>query len=204
MDTLEALASWNRRHANPVAAVPLREIAARQGAQLRKVGSTGRKSAERVTMEARVAAVRVTQAAPAPTARPAVASVNPGRLTFRQVDALAAQVPVGYYCLPRTRPSESGATVTFFKVSKFRGGHRIVQLVGGVGAYAEQSLRLEFQAFALRHILEDVAAAAALYGREAKECGFCRGLGRHSPLTHERSRKAGYGQHCADKYGLPW
>lgn len=182
---------------------PLRNVAAQQAAMLRAAGSTGRKSASQQRMEARVAAVRAAQQAPAPVARPAVASVGE-RPTFKQVDAMAAEVPVGYYCLPRTTPSSNGATVTFFKVHKFRGGHRIVQLVGGVGDYTEQPLRLEYQFFALKHIGENVAAAAALYGQEAKECGFCRGMGRHSPLTHERSRKAGYGQHCADKYGLPW
>jgi hypothetical protein len=132
-----------------------------------------------------------------------VASVG-SRPTFKQVDELAMTVPVGVYALPRKAPSSTGSMLTFFRVHKFRGGRRIVQLAGGVGAYTEIPLKLEHQYFALTHIAEDVAAASALYGKEAKECGFCRGRGRHSPLTHVRSLAAGYGQHCADKHGLPW
>jgi hypothetical protein len=218
MDTMTSISTWRSRQTmaddldsqgrrrnsdrTPVAAVALRDIAARQGAALRAVGSTGRTPAAQ-RMAERVAAVRAAQNAPAPVARPAVASVGE-RPTFKQIDARAAEVPVGMYCLPRTRPSESGNMVTFFKVHKFRGGHRIVQLVGSVGDYTERTLSADEQWAALGHILDNVAGAAAMYGREAKECGFCRGQGRHSPLTHERSRKAGYGQHCADKHGLPW
>lgn len=182
---------------------PLREVAAEQGRALRSVGSTGSRSAARQQMQARVDAVRTAQNAPAPVARPAVASVGE-RPTFKQVDAMAADLPIGYYALPRTTPSSSGNMVTFFKVHKFRGGHRIVQLVGAPGDYQEQPLRLELQFFALKHIGEDVAAAASLYGREAKECGFCAANGRRSVLTNDRSRKVGYGETCATKYGLPW
>lgn len=184
---------------------PLRDVAREQAAALRSVGSTGTRTAARDRMQARVDAVREVQGAPAPAARPAVASVgNPNRPTYKQINDRVARVPVGMYCLPRTRPSSNGNMVTFFKVHKFRGGHRIVQVIGGVGDYTEQPLPVAAQWAALGHILENVAGAAALYGQEAKECGFCRGMGRHSPLTQERSRKAGYGQQCADKHGLPW
>lgn len=182
---------------------PLREVAAQQGAALKRIGSTGARDARLAEMQAKVEQVRTALAAPAPVARPAVASVGE-RPTYKQIDARAAEVPVGFYCLPRTRPSSTGSTVTFFKVHKFRGGHRIVQLVGSVGDYTERTLTVNEQWAALGHILENIAGAASLYGQEAKECGFCRGQGRHSPLTHERSRAAGYGQTCADKHGLPW
>lgn len=181
---------------------PLREVAREQAAALRSVGSTGRRSADRATMQARVDAVRAAQAAPAPQAKPAVASVGE-RPTFKQIDAMAAEIPVGFYALRRHTATASG-DVTFFRVHKFRGGHRIVQLVGGVGAYTERPLKAEHQYFALKHIGENLTAAASLYGQESNECGFCAAQGRHSPLTHERSRKAGYGQHCAEKHGLPW
>jgi hypothetical protein len=224
MDTLEALTTWNARNARPVTgpadlldrqgrgynndrtpvgAVALREVAARQAQMLRAAGATGRKTATETRIAAAVEAVRTTQNAPAPVARPAVAAVG-DRPTYKQIDARAAEVPVGMYCLPRTRPSSTGSMVTFFKVHKFRGGHRIVQLVGSVGDYTELPLKVEAQWAALGHILDNVAGAAALYGQEAKECGFCRAQGRHSPLTHERSRAAGYGKACADRHGLPW
>jgi hypothetical protein len=188
----------------PVTAVALRDVARRQADALRAVGSTGRKTPAAERMAERVAAVRAAQNAPAPVARPAVASISSDRPTFKQVDARAAEVPVGMYCLPRTRPSESGNMVTFFKVHKFRGGHRIVQLVGSVGDYTERPLKIEEQWAALGHILANVAAAASLYGREAKECGFCAANGRRSVLTNDRSRTVGYGETCANKYGLPW
>lgn len=230
MDTLTNLATWNsrngasrqemadnldgqgrRRNSDRTTGAdrvtqgsrPLREVAREQAATLRSVGSTGTRADARRSMQARVDAVRAAQGAPAPQAKPAVASVGE-RPTFKQINERAARVPVGMYCLPRTRPSSNGNMVTFFKVHKFRGGHRIVQVIGGVGDYTEQPLPVEAQWAALGHILEDVAASAALYGREAKECGFCRGMGRHSPLTQERSRAAGYGRACADKHGLPW
>lgn len=182
---------------------PLREVAREQAAALRSVGSTGSRADARRSMQTRVDAVRTAQAAPAPVARPAVASVGT-RPTFKQVDARAAEVPVGMYALPRTRPSSNGNMTTFFKVHKFRGGHRIVQLVGAPGDYQELPLKVEEQWAALGHILENVAAAASLYGREAKECGFCAANGRRSVLTNDRSRAVGYGQSCAEKHGLPW
>jgi hypothetical protein len=220
MDTMTNLRTWNDRQAmadnldsqgrrrnsdrTTMAdlARPLREVAREQAALLRSVGSTGTRTAARADMQARVDRVRAAQAAPAPVARPAVASVT--RPTYREADALAVRVPVGMYCLPRTRPSTNGNMVTFFKVHKFRGGHRIVQLVGSTGNYTELPLPVPAQVAALGHILKNVAAAASLYGREAKECGFCAANGRRSVLTNDRSRAVGYGQTCANNLGLPW
>ncbi len=48
-------------------------------------------------------------------------------------------------------------------------------------------------------IAADPQAAAARYGLEFKQCGMCG-----SPLSHERSRKAGYGHDCAAKHGWAW
>lgn len=223
MDTMANLRTWNDRQTmadnldqqgrrrngdytrTADMGTPLRDVAARQGAAFRNALATGRQTPAQQDMAAKVAAVKAAQGARTPQARPAMASVGAAdRPTFKQVDALAATVPVGFYALPRREASTSGNTVTFFKVHKFRGGHRIVQVVGSVGAYVEQPLKLELQYFALKHIAENVAGAAALYGQEKAECGFCRAKGRHSPLTQERSRKAGYGQQCAETNGLPW
>ena len=173
---------------------PLRDVAREQAAALRSVGSTGRRSAARAQMQARVDAVRATQNAPAPVARPAVAAVGE-RPTFKQVDALAKSIPTGMYALPRKNPSGTGNTITFFKIHEFRGGHRIVQLVGSVGAFAEQPLPLQLQFFALKHIEEDAKAAAVLFGKETNTCGRCG-----SPLTNDASRARGLGPKCARAY----
>lgn len=194
-NTLYALSTWRERNGK----APLREVAAAQAERLRAVHAP---AAPRPLspVQQRVAAVRAaapTHTAPAPI-------VYAERPTYKQADELAASVPVGLYALPRTTPSASGNLLTFFKVHKFRGGHRIVQLVGSVGDYLERPLPVAHQVFALTHIAEDIAAAAALYGKEAKICGFCAARGRTSPLTHIRSLAAGYGEDCAKKYGLPW
>lgn len=41
--------------------------------------------------------------------------------------------------------------------------------------------------------------AARAYGRATNECCFCQ-----QPLDDQRSILAGYGSHCAKKFGLPW
>ncbi len=173
----------------------LRTIAAQQAQALRGALATGRKTPKQQEMEARVQAVKIAQGARTPEARPAMASVGaPDRPTFKQVDALAKTIPTGMYALPRREASAAGNTVTFFKIHAYRGGHRIVQVVGSVGAFAEQPLALHLQFFALKHIAEDAKAAAVLFGRETNTCGRCG-----SPLTSDTSRAAGIGPKCASK-----
>lgn len=51
----------------------------------------------------------------------------------------------------------------------------------------------------LRKLVDDPVGYAAEYGRTVGSCCFC-GL----TLTTRRSKDAGYGPVCADKWGLPW
>lgn len=210
MDTLTSIRTWRdrqqmadnldnqgrRRNSDrtPVTAVPLRDVAARQGAALRGALATGVKTQKQREIEARIADVKARHGAVTPVARPAVASVGT-RPTFKEVNDLAASIPTGMYALPRKEASTSGNTVTFFKIHEFRGGHRIVQLIGSVGAFAEQPLALELQFFALTHIKENAKAAAVLFGKETNTCGRCG-----SPLTNDASRARGLGPKCARAY----
>jgi len=201
-DTLYALQTWRERNGLR----PLRDVAAEQAARLRAVhaprpeisrNTGGRAATGRSVVADRIAAVRAdSRYAPAvPAARPApVAMVTP-RERFAEADRLAASVPVGLYALPRREASSAGNTVTFFKVHPYRGGHRIVQLLGSIGSFAERPLPVEHQIFALRHIAEDARSASTLFGRETSTCGVCG-----SPLTNETSRKAGIGPKCARKF----
>jgi len=71
------------------------------------------------------------------------------------------------------------------------------------GVFAENT-RLPFRMLqSVRDLLERLAADAAKvaseYGRLTGNCAFC-GL----KLTDARSTAVGYGQICADHYGLPW
>lgn len=175
---------------------PLREVAAEQAERLRT--ATGRPAANtavRERVEAQVAALRADRrwAGPTRTAPRPVAVVE--RPSYKVADELATQVPAGLYALPRKEASSAGNTVTFFKVHPFRGGHRIVQLLGSIGAFTERPLPVQHQVFALTHILEDAKAAAVLFGRETATCGMCG-----SPLTNDASRKAGIGPKCARKF----
>jgi hypothetical protein len=193
-DDLDSQGRRRNSDRTPVAAVALRDVARRQAAALRTVGSTGPTPAAQ-RMAERVAAVRTAQNAPAPVARPAVAAVDPNRPTYKEVNDLAASIPTGMYALPRKAASSAGNTVTFFKIHPFRGGHRIVQLIGSVGAFAEQPLPLPLQFFALKHIAENAKAAAVLFGKETNTCGRCG-----SPLTNDASRARGLGPRCARAY----
>lgn len=150
-----------------------------------------------------VAAGRTTTPTPAP--RPQVTTTPAPRLGYAEVDALLLQVPVGRYALPKVNPTPDN-DITFFEIvaNKRTGKHLVRMLVGSVGDFEHRPMPLNHQFFAAKHILEDVASAASLYGKKAKACGFCAANGRFSPLTHKRSRAAGYGKDCAEKHGLPW
>lgn len=174
---------------------PLRTVAARQGAALRSVGSTGTRSAARADMQARVDAVRAEQNAPAPTARPTVASVGTD-ITFKMINDLAKTVPAGFYALPKREGATNANQPTYhFKIHPFRGGHRIVMVTGGVGAFVEVPMKKGWQWVALQKIAADPKAAAVLFGRETGTCGRCS-----SPLTDVKSRERGLGPHCARQY----
>lgn len=214
MGTMDMIRTWNDRQVmadnldsagrrrnsdrTRVADVPLRDIAARQGAALRAVGSTGRRTPAADRMAERVAAVRAAQGAPAPVARPAVASVSTtdGRPTITEVNALAKSVPTGYYALPRRDDATTGSQpIYYFKIHEYRGGHRIVMVTGGVGAFVEIPMKLKWQLRALQGIAADAKAAAIRFGRETGTCGRC-----HSPLTDAKSREYGLGPKCRKAY----
>jgi hypothetical protein len=215
MDTLTSIRTWNdrqtaadnldnqgrRRNSDRTGmadmGTPLRTIAAQQGAALRSVGSTGRKTPAQVEMEARVAAVRAEQNAPAPAARPAVASVGaPARPTFKQINDLSASIPTGFYALPKRPDATNANQPTYhFKIHKFRGGHRIVMVTGGVGHFVEIPMKTAWQWVALQKIAADPKAAAVLFGQETGTCGRCG-----SPLTNATSRAYGLGPDCRKAY----
>jgi hypothetical protein len=158
--------------------------------------STGTRSARLAEMEAKVAEVRAMQNAPTPVARPAVAAVSPHRPTFKQIDALAASIPTGFYALPRREDAPAGGQPTYhFKIHAYRGGHRIVMVTGGVGAFVEIPMKAAWQWTALQKIAAGPKAAAVLFGRETGTCGRCG-----SPLTNDASRARGLGPRCARAY----
>lgn len=112
------------------------------------------------------------------------------QISFATVDTLAVKVPTGRYALPKVNPTEDN-DVTFFEVREFRGGHRIQMLIGAPGQFRTQTLKLALQFYALTHLLEDLVAATALFGRKTETCGRCE-----SPLTNKRSRERGLGDDC--------
>ena len=113
-------------------------------------------------------------------------------INFVVVDELAKTVPVGFYALPMTSPTTNN-DVTFFEVREFRGGHRITMVIGAPGSFRVQTLKLNLQYHALRHIAEDLVAASALFGHKTRTCGRCK-----SPLTRTDSRERGMGRDCWD------
>lgn len=174
---------------------PLRDVAAEQGAMLRAAVATGRRTPAQVEMEARVAAVRAAQNAPAPIARPQVASVGE-RPTFKQIDALATTIPTGFYALPKREDAKNAKQPTYhFKIHAYRGGHRIVMVTGGVGAFVEIPMKATWQWVALQKIAADPKAAAVRFGQETGTCGRC-----NSPLTNAKSRAYGLGPDCRKAY----
>ena len=202
-DTMYALRTWRERNGKE----PLAVVAKRNAQALRAFQDRTPRPASPV--QTRVAAVK---ADPKFTGRPAGSTAPAHRsatqassLTraekFKIVDALANTVPVGLYALRRAEASSAGNTVTFLKVyeMKARGDRpaqrRIVQLVGSVGAFAEHSLPIDHQYWALKHVAEGPMEASALFGQETSTCGVCG-----SPLTNDASRARGIGPKCATKF----
>jgi hypothetical protein len=174
---------------------PLREVAAQQGAMLRAALATGTKTPTEQRIAARVAKVRAEQNAPAPKQTPKVAPVA-ARPTYKQIDALAASIPTGFYALPKREDATNANQPTYyFKIHEFRGGHRIVMVTGGVGAFVEIPMKTAWQWVALQKIAADAKGAAARFGRETSTCGRC-----NSPLTNDASRARGLGPKCANAY----
>jgi uncharacterized protein DUF6011 len=178
---------WNR------SATSTREVATEQSAILRSMRS------HTATVVSRPAAT------PAPAPKPA-APVKSKRELFAEIDAMLAGLPTGFYALPKREDATNGnRPFYFFKIHPFRGDKkRIVMVTGGVGAFTEIPMKALWQLRAVQGIARDLAAAAALFGKETSTCGFCAAKGRRSPLTHPRSVAAGYGKDCAELHGLPW
>lgn len=205
MDTLAAI----RTYAERTGRRPLREIAQEQGARLRgpQDGMPARAVNARIdATRERTLRAMATQPTAVERPRPATVAYATPNLSelYAEADRLAAQLPVGRYALPRKEVTASGNDITFFAVVEFKSGprkgvHRIFQLISNGTGLTQQKLPPQHQVFAVRHILEDVAAAAGLFGRTLNICAF----GPH-PLTNGRSRAAGYGETCAAKHGLPW
>jgi hypothetical protein len=185
--TLTSLRTWKDRtpdgttyHADrtPVATVNLRDVSREQGQAL------GAAQARHF----------------APTRKPTAHEL------YAQIDAALANLPTGFYALPKREDATNGnRPFYFFKIHPFRGDRkRIVMVTGGVGAFTEVPMKVLWQLRAAQGIAKDVAGAAALFGKETNTCGFCAAKGRTSPLTHPRSVAAGYGKDCAELHGLPW
>lgn len=191
--TLSAISTYRTRNGMR----PLAEVAADQATALRAAlgRPTAARTPARAAARARVEAFVAANARPE-AHRPAPVAVvgDPARPTYAQVDALAMTVPTGCYALPRNEASTAGNTVTFFKVHPFRGGRRIVQLLGAPGGFVERPLPVMHQFFALTHVADDPKSASMLFGRETATCGVC-----DSPLTNDKSRALGIGPVCRNK-----
>lgn len=93
--------------------------------------------------------------------------------------------------------------VAFVKIDqgkgKWAGRTFATLLIGAPGDWREQRLSRDASQAILAKVAVDPAAAAALFGHTFKKCGLCS-----SPLSLERSLKAGFGHDCAEKLGAPW
>lgn len=193
---LGSLSTWRERNSLR----PLAEVAREQAATLRQItgGSTGApaRTARRQAARERAQAFVARNAQPV-TVAPVVhvATVADRRAEFAALDAMAAALPVGMYALPRRPEAGAGQSTYFFKIHPFRGGHRIVMLTGGVGAFVEHKMTAPYQRRALEGIAADIKGAAARFGHETGTCGRCS-----SPLTNDASRARGLGPHCAKQF----
>jgi hypothetical protein len=111
-------------------------------------------------------------------------------------------MPEGRYALLIEQDGE--ATWRFYQVTRsdkprWKGYTFITRLIGSVGDYAKVPMPPNERQAILSAIEGDPVTAAANYGKQTHHCGRC-----HSPLTHKRSRAAGYGEKCAGAVGWPW
>jgi hypothetical protein len=129
-------------------------------------------------------------------------------------------VPAGRYALytveHHAERDENGRTVNadistgatygtwkFYRVTdgkgKWKGYKFIKRLIGAPGDYQESQLPREERMAIMKRLEADPKQAMVDYGKQTMHCGRCS-----SPLTHERSRAAGYGEKCAGILGWPW
>jgi hypothetical protein len=108
-------------------------------------------------------------------------------------------MPDGRYCL------DSKGALGFFEVTHGKAGSRwdgytfVKRLIGSPGDYSKLPMNKSLVDETLRRIEKDPKAAAIRFGKETKHCFRCA-----SPLTHKRSRAAGYGEKCASIMGWEW
>jgi hypothetical protein len=112
-----------------------------------------------------------------------------------------ANVPAGKYA---TVGVTADGVVEFWEVSKptegkWAGRIFINMLVGSPGDWRSIRTSHIVTTAAGDLIAADPQGAARLFGYKTKTCGKCG-----SPLSHVRSRAAGYGKHCAELIGWPY
>ncbi len=108
-------------------------------------------------------------------------------------------VPDGKYAVT----ADAGHT-SFYEVrspveGKWAGYVFVDLLIGSPGDWRHQRVSRDQKPTILAKIAADPQESLARYGREFKQCGAC-----DAPLSHDRSKKAGYGQTCAQKRGYAW
>lgn len=108
-------------------------------------------------------------------------------------------VPDGKYAVT----ADAGHT-SFYQIrkpteGKWAGYTFVDLLIGSPVDWRHQPVKGAQKATILAKIAADPREALARYGREFKQCGAC-----DAPLSHDRSKKAGYGQRCAEKRGYAW
>lgn len=82
---------------------------------------------------------------------------------------------------------------------RWKGYTFIKRLVGAPGDYREVDMNRVHRMDVLKRIEADPKTAMVNFGKQTQHCGRCL-----SPLTHKRSRAAGYGQKCASVLGWEW
>lgn len=123
----------------------------------------------------------------------------PGAPAPRVEAAPLPVVPEGKYAVPADAGHLSFYSVRTPTEGRWAGYTFLDLLIGSPGSWRQQRVAQDQRAAVMAKIAADPQAAAARYGHEFKTCGAC-----DSPLSHERSRKAGYGQVCAAKRGWAW
>lgn len=145
------------------------------------------------------ALIRVLKACPGK----AVAAANNENIAA--ANAAWPSVPAGRYAIYRTTEATGESILRFYQVDKPENGKWagrvfLSLLVGSPGNWTKLSIKQsKDKNTVMAHIGKDARAAAVEFGRKAKVCGRCL-----SPLSHVRSRAAGYGQACAEKLGWPY
>lgn len=108
-------------------------------------------------------------------------------------------VPNGKYAVTADAGHTSFYEVRTPESGKWAGYVFVDLLIGSPGDWRHQKVSRDQKPTILAKIAADPQEALARYGREFKQCGAC-----DAPLSHDRSKKAGYGQTCAQKRGYAW